>query len=124
MTYALSKFVSIPSISGLEEHREDRRQAAIWLKKCLSQLGAEAIQLPAVTEGVSPLVLGTFHGSQGHNPKHRVLFYGHYDVMAAGSDGWLTEPFTVTGKNGIFTSTVASTASYDHRVPLWPWCNG
>jgi acetylornithine deacetylase/succinyl-diaminopimelate desuccinylase-like protein len=42
MTYALSKFVSIPSVSSNPSHREDCRQAAIWLKKCLNQLGAES----------------------------------------------------------------------------------
>ena len=41
MTYALSKFISIPTISSDPAHREDCRQGAIWLKKCLSQLGAE-----------------------------------------------------------------------------------
>lgn len=40
MTFALSKFVSVPSISGNPVHREDCRQAAIWLRKCLGQLGA------------------------------------------------------------------------------------
>lgn len=42
MLHALSKFVSIPSVSSEPHHREDCRQAAIWLKKCLTQLGAEA----------------------------------------------------------------------------------
>lgn len=42
MTYALSKFVSIPSVSSDPNHREDCRQAAIWLKKCLNQLGAQS----------------------------------------------------------------------------------
>lgn len=40
--YALSKFVSIPSVSNAPAHREDCRQAAIWLRKCFTQLGAEA----------------------------------------------------------------------------------
>lgn len=40
MVYALSKFVSIPSISSNPAHMEDCRQAAIWLRKCLGQLGA------------------------------------------------------------------------------------
>lgn len=40
MTFALSKFVSVPSVSGNPVHREDCRQAAIWLLKCLGQLGA------------------------------------------------------------------------------------
>ena len=42
MVHALSKFVSIPSVSKRPEHREDCRQAAIWLKKCFTQLGADA----------------------------------------------------------------------------------
>lgn len=42
MIYALSKFVSIPSVSSDPSHREDCRQTAIWLKKCLGQLGAES----------------------------------------------------------------------------------
>ena len=40
MAYALAKFVSIRSISSTSSHREDCRQAAVWLTKCLSQLGA------------------------------------------------------------------------------------
>lgn len=51
MVYALSKFVSIPSVSNSAAHREDCRQAAIWLRKCLTQLGAEAS------------LVGKFHGS-------------------------------------------------------------
>jgi len=41
LIYALTKFVSIPSVSQIPSRREDCRQAAIWLKKCLSQLGAD-----------------------------------------------------------------------------------
>lgn len=41
MLHALCKFVSIPSVSNSPQNREDCRQAAIWLKKCLIQLGAE-----------------------------------------------------------------------------------
>lgn len=40
MLYALSKFISIPSVSDSPQYREDCRQGAIWLKKCLNQLGA------------------------------------------------------------------------------------
>lgn len=42
MIYALSKFVSIPSVSSSHQHKEDCRQAAIWLRKCLGQLGAQS----------------------------------------------------------------------------------
>ncbi|KAG6909272.1 hypothetical protein DXG01_001334 [Tephrocybe rancida] len=112
MTYALSKFVSIPSVSSDPSHTEDCRQAAIWLKKCLSQLGAHtSLELISFTqtqlptgEGKNPLVLGTFEGTQGHNPgssrRPRVLFYGHYDVIPAPPHGWSSDPFTLNGRNG------------------------
>ncbi|KAG1879215.1 glutathione degradosome [Suillus subluteus] len=99
MTYALSKFVSIPSVSSDPSHREDCRQAAIWLKKGLNQLGAQSALLPTHEAG-SPLVLGTFHGTQGKHPKPRILFYGHYDVISAPPKGWDTDPFIVSGRNG------------------------
>ncbi|TFK70401.1 glutathione degradosome [Pluteus cervinus] len=99
LTYALSKFVSIPSISCFPSNREDCRQAAIWLKKCLAQLGAHTALLPTGEEK-NPLVLGTFEGTKSERPKLRVLFYGHYDVIPAPPDGWITDPFTLTGRNG------------------------
>ncbi|KAG6886585.1 hypothetical protein C0992_003273 [Termitomyces sp. T32_za158] len=116
MTYALSKFISIPSVSSIPSNIEDCRQAAIWLKKCLNQLGAQTslvslsryhqldahgtvAQLPT-GEGQNPLVLGTFNGTKGDKPKPRVLFYGHYDVIPAPEEGWLSDPFTLTGRNG------------------------
>ncbi|EIW81236.1 glutathione degradosome [Coniophora puteana RWD-64-598 SS2] len=99
LTHVLSTFVSIPSVSSDPAHREDCRQAAIWLKKCLHQLGAESGLLPC-EEGVNPLVLATFVGTQGKHPKKRLLFYGHYDVIPAPSAGWKTDPFTATGHNG------------------------
>ncbi|KAF8073641.1 hypothetical protein FPV67DRAFT_1605948 [Lyophyllum atratum] len=99
LTYALSKFVSIPSVSSSPAHTEDCRQAAIWLKKCLGQLGAHTSLLPT-GEGKNPLVLGTFQGTKNDRPKPRVLFYGHYDVIPAPAEGWDSDPFTLTGRNG------------------------
>nr|GAT50616.1 beta-Ala-His dipeptidase [Mycena chlorophos] len=101
LTYALSKFISIPSVSSISSHREDCRQAAIWLKKCLAQLGATSQLLPT-EDGKNPLVLGTFTGVAAKDKEHkpRVLFYGHYDVIPAPSDGWDTEPFHMTGRSG------------------------
>ncbi|KAH0586115.1 hypothetical protein H2248_007384 [Termitomyces sp. 'cryptogamus'] len=99
MTYALSKFISIPSVSCTSSHTEDCRQAAIWLKKCLNQLGAHTSLLPT-GEGKNPLVLGIFSGTKGDKPKPRVLFYGHYDVIPAPRQGWSSDPFTLTGRNG------------------------
>ncbi|CAA7261422.1 unnamed protein product [Cyclocybe aegerita] len=99
MLYALGKFVTIPSISSDPSHREDCRQAAIWLRKCLGQLGAHTFLLPT-GEGNNPIVLGTFKGSMSHKPKRRILFYGHYDVIPAPPDGWNSDPFIASGRNG------------------------
>ncbi|KIM43328.1 hypothetical protein M413DRAFT_69177 [Hebeloma cylindrosporum] len=99
MVYALSKFVSIPSISSDPSHMEDCRQAAIWLRKCLGQLGAHT-SLLATGEGTNPVVLATFEGSVRDKTKPRILFYGHYDVIPAPPEGWNSPPFTLTGRNG------------------------
>ncbi|KAF6757538.1 hypothetical protein DFP72DRAFT_1111850 [Ephemerocybe angulata] len=99
LTHALSKFVAIPSVSSEPSRKEDCRQTAIWLRKCLGQLGAHTSLLPT-GEGNNPLVLATFQGTLGGHRKPRVLFYGHYDVISAPPHGWNSDPFTVTGKNG------------------------
>ncbi|TFY73639.1 hypothetical protein EWM64_g10374 [Hericium alpestre] len=62
LIYALRKFVSIPSVSG-PAHREDCRQAAIWLAKCLHQLGAQAKTL-STGDDTNPIVFATFHGAR------------------------------------------------------------
>ncbi|KAG9017933.1 hypothetical protein FRB90_000115 [Tulasnella sp. 427] len=97
---ALSQFVSFPSVSGSLTHHEDCRQAAIWLKKCLIQFGAES-QLLYGVEDKNPVVFGLFRGSESKQVRRRVLFYGHYDVIAAGPpSSWQHDPFTLTGLNG------------------------
>ncbi|KAF5315326.1 hypothetical protein D9619_006998 [Psilocybe cf. subviscida] len=98
MVYALTKFVSIPSVSSNTVHREDCRQSAIWLRKCLGQLGAHTSLL--ANEGYNHIVLGTFTGSAGDKPRPRILFYGHYDVIPAPAEGWHSDPFSLTGRNG------------------------
>ncbi|GJJ15699.1 hypothetical protein Clacol_009977 [Clathrus columnatus] len=99
---SLSSFVAIPSVSNSEQHREDCRQAGLWLRRCLSQLGADA-KMIATGQGTNPLVLATFKGvstSDKPKPRPRILFYGHYDVISAPRRSWTTPPFSLTGTNG------------------------
>lgn len=42
LVQALSTFVSFPSVSNSPTHREDCRQAAMWLRRYLGGLGGEA----------------------------------------------------------------------------------
>ncbi|KAJ7857773.1 hypothetical protein B0H13DRAFT_2077001 [Mycena leptocephala] len=78
--------------------------AAIWLKKCLSQLGAKSslVSTSSDRRRDESLVLGTFSGAtpKGKQSKPRVLFYGHYDVISAPSEGWDSDPFHMDGRNG------------------------
>lgn len=101
LIYALSKFVSIPSVSSCLDHREDCRQAAIWLTKCFAQLGASSKALYVDEEAVhNPVVFGCFQGAQSSRRKPRILFYGHYDVISAPPLGWESDPFKLTARNG------------------------
>ncbi|EPQ29230.1 uncharacterized protein PFL1_02985 [Pseudozyma flocculosa PF-1] len=65
---SLAQFVRYRSVSSVEENREDCRQAAHFLKACLSGLGAEA-KILANLPGRNPLVLATFkaNGSQSRS---------------------------------------------------------
>ncbi|KAI0325048.1 Zn-dependent exopeptidase [Cubamyces sp. BRFM 1775] len=113
LVYALAKFVAIPSVSNSLAHREDCRQAAIWLRKCFTQLGAEASLLPT-GESTNPLVLATFHGTRTSPHRPRILFYGHYDVISARPNGWASDPFTLTGRNGYLYGRGAT----DNKGPI------
>ncbi|KAI0754689.1 Zn-dependent exopeptidase [Daedaleopsis nitida] len=113
LVYGLTKLVSIQSVSNSPTHKEDCRQAAIWLRKCFTQLGAEASLLPT-GDTTNPLVLATFHGTQTSSTKPRILFYGHYDVISARREGWLSEPFNLTGRNGYLYGRGAT----DNKGPI------
>ncbi|KAI0350342.1 Zn-dependent exopeptidase [Trametes cingulata] len=113
LVYALTKFVAIPSVSNSPVHKEDCRQAAIWLRKCFTQLGAEASLLPT-GETTNPLVLATFHGTRTTPNRPRILFYGHYDVISARPNGWTSDPFTLTGRNGYLYGRGAT----DNKGPI------
>ncbi|KAI9064650.1 Zn-dependent exopeptidase [Trametes sanguinea] len=113
LVYALTKFVAIPSVSNAVAHKEDCRQAAIWLRKCFTQLGAEASLLPT-GDTTNPLVLGTFHGTRTSQRRPRILFYGHYDVISARPTGWTSDPFTLTGRNGYLYGRGAT----DNKGPI------
>ncbi|PIL22320.1 hypothetical protein GSI_15008 [Ganoderma sinense ZZ0214-1] len=63
------------------------------------ELGADASLLPT-GDSTNPLVMATFRGSQTSARKPRILFYGHYDVISARSTGWVSDPFTLSGRNG------------------------
>ena len=61
--------------------------------------------------GSNPLLLARM----GDTPAApTVVIYGHYDVQPADEDGWDTDPFQLTGRDGYFYARGAT----DHKGPL------
>ncbi|KAI0256992.1 Zn-dependent exopeptidase [Lactifluus subvellereus] len=102
LIYALSKFVSIRSVSSSEDYREDCRQAAIWLTKCvyIRSIISRHISNNGSNSLHNPIVFACFQGAQTSLRKPRILFYGHYDVISAPPEGWVSDPFRLTARNG------------------------
>ncbi|KAH8921636.1 Zn-dependent exopeptidase [Atractiella rhizophila] len=120
MFKTLSNLVSYASISD-GEHKEECRQAALYLRRLLGELGAESVLLPV--HGRNPLVLAKFHPRlESQEPQmdgvaepKRVLFYGHYDTFSTGNmEQWSSDPFRLTGRNGFLYGRGVS----DNKGPI------
>lgn len=65
----------------------------------------------------NPIVLGKFGSkAKDQNSGERILFYGHYDVIAAENKQglWIQDPFTMTGQDGFLYGRGAS----DNKGPV------
>lgn len=118
MLIELAKFVSYQSVSD-EEHREDARQCAHYLKSTLISLGAGETSVIPGAAGRNPLILSIFRarGPDGtiKRPRRRVLFYGHYDTISAqDATQWKSDPWTLTGRDGYLYGRGAS----DNKGPI------
>ncbi|KAI9032161.1 hypothetical protein DFJ74DRAFT_653476 [Hyaloraphidium curvatum] len=120
----LAEAVAIPSVSGEKVRRPEVIRMVDWTKEKLEKLGVkveirpnplgfqtiddEKVPLP-------PIILGTY----GNDPKKpTVCVYGHLDVQPAfKSDGWDTEPFKLTEKNGKLYARGAT----DDKGPVLCW---
>ncbi|OQY99920.1 MAG: peptidase M20, partial [Chloroflexi bacterium UTCFX4] len=93
----LFETLRIPSLSGDPAHKGDIRRMAEWYAQHLSGLGLQNVQVME-TAG-HPVVYGEWLGAGANKPT--VLVYGHYDVVPAlMEDGWDTNPFEPTIKDG------------------------
>ncbi len=85
----LTKYLAIPSISSLPEHKQDVKSAAKWTAKALQDAGMENVKVYE-TKG-HPVVYGDWLKQEG---KPTVLVYGHYDVQPVDPlELWDTPPF-------------------------------
>lgn len=101
MLKALGEFVSYKTVSGYDgKYISDSRKCATFLRSLLRHFGADAQLLPLENNG-NPIVFGHFKGMRSTNRNARILFYGHYDVIAAGdADNWDTDPYCMTAMDG------------------------
>lgn len=119
----LKEAVAIQSVSACPDKRQEVVKMVEWTAERMKQLGIQVdtkdigkqtlpngdkIPLPPVIFGI----LGT------DSKKKIVLIYGHLDVQpAAFSDGWDTQPFELTEKDGKLYGRGAS----DDKGPVLAW---
>lgn len=115
--------VAIKSVSAWADHRGEIIKMMKWAEVKLKNLGATTELadvgkqiLPDGNEIPLPPVL---LGSLGSDPKKKtVLLYGHLDVQPAlMKDGWDTEPFILTEKDG----KLYGRGSTDDKGPVLCW---
>src|SRR5688500_15698070 len=72
----MKRYLAIPSISALPEHKGDVRKCAEWTADEMRRIGLQNVRLEE-TPG-HPVVYGEWLGAAG---APTILFYGHYDVQ-------------------------------------------
>ena len=100
---SLRLFVSYHTVSSDPKQQLACRRGASWLRMLFSSLGAVTEML--TTDGsYNPVVFARFRGNPKTSAERRkILFYGHYDVIAAQNDNktWKTDdPFVLEGIDG------------------------
>lgn len=92
----LTELVAFDSVHGEPGHESDCRSAAAWVSQALAGAGLTVDEI--VTADGSIALLGQRQVSES---APTVLLYAHYDVVLAGERGkWLSDPFTLTEREG------------------------
>ncbi|VDM95837.1 unnamed protein product, partial [Thelazia callipaeda] len=121
----LRQAVAIPSVSGEPQHRADVVHMVEWTKEHLEKLGTKVELHDAGEQTLSdgskiklpPILFGTLGDDKS---KKTLLIYGHLDVQPAKkSDGWNTDPFILTEKDG----KLFGRGSTDDKGPVIGWIN-
>lgn len=99
----LRRFVSYRTVSSDPNHQVDCRRGASYLRSVFKNFGATTEMLPT-PDPYNPVIMARFRGNPATTKQRKkILFYGHYDVVAAdNSNGkWLVEdPFGMEGIDG------------------------
>ncbi|KAF2117023.1 hypothetical protein BDV96DRAFT_490259 [Lophiotrema nucula] len=102
MVESLTEFVSFRTVSSLPRYRADCRRGASFLRSVFQNFGA-ATEMLNTAEPYNPIVFAKFRGNPATaGRRKKILFYGHYDVIAAENEQakWKYDPFTLTGEGG------------------------
>ncbi|RDA90847.1 hypothetical protein CP533_1528 [Ophiocordyceps camponoti-saundersi (nom. inval.)] len=112
----LAGFVSYKTVSSRPEYAEDCRKGATFLGALMKRLGGH-VEMLSTDKAHNPVVYARFAGKkESSQDRKRILFYGHYDVVAADNrkGKWLTDPFTLKGTNGFLYGRGVS----DNKGPI------
>eukprot|EP00536_Pseudo-nitzschia_multiseries_P005545 jgi/Psemu1/190744/e_gw1.104.45.1 len=121
MIEELAASVSIPSVSAeLDEHLDDIVKMMEFAGSYIERLGGSTTMVanPVATPEcpLPPILLGEFKTNDPS--KKTVCVYGHLDVQpAAIEDGWDTDPFVLTEKDG----KLFGRGSTDDKGPALSW---
>jgi len=92
----MKRYLAIPSISALPEHKGDVRKCAEWTADEMRRIGLQNVRLEE-TPG-HPVVYGEWLGAPG---APTILFYGHYDVQPVDPVNlWTSPPCEATIRDG------------------------
>ena len=91
----LSQFVSIPSVSADISYKKSVERTAQWVASYARNSG---LQTKIIKGFDNPIIIAK---TKKNSSLKTILIYGHYDVQPAKtSDGWKSDPFSLTEKNG------------------------
>lgn len=119
----LREAVAIKSVSAWPEMRPEIKKQIEWAKTKLEALGAKCelhdVGEQTLPDGKKIPLPPVLMGQLGTDPKKKTLcVYGHLDVQPAlKEDGWDTEPFVLTEKDG----KLYGRGSTDDKGPVIGW---
>ncbi|PAA84689.1 hypothetical protein BOX15_Mlig019582g7, partial [Macrostomum lignano] len=120
--------VAVRSVSAWPDHRGEVVRMVERAADELKSLGASVRLAPLgeqkLTDGTKlqlpPCLLADLPSNANSDKKKTLLIYGHLDVQpAAKEDGWDTEPFELTERNG----NLYGRGSSDDKGPVLGWLN-
>ncbi|KZF21150.1 beta-Ala-His dipeptidase [Xylona heveae TC161] len=99
---SLARLVSYRTVSSDTQYAGECRRGASYLRSLFKRFGA-VTEMLTTEDHINPVVYARFKGKPSESAQRKkILFYGHYDVIAAANDHskWIVDPFLMQGING------------------------